>query len=99
MTEAEWKNGLARLAGDVEIPDPNDEPKTLMVPLMARDVAEADMPGNPAWYGKILIQQFDPAGESKGWSLSSTRQTRDAAYHYLAKASEVNLVEESEAVL
>ena len=90
-TETEWKDGLARLAGDVEIPDPSDESKTITVALMARDVAESDMPGNPDWYGKILIQTFDPDGNSKGWSLSSTRQTRDAAYHYLVQKSEVTL--------
>jgi hypothetical protein len=46
--------------------------------------------GNPAWRGKILIQQFEQDGTPSGWTLSSTRGNRDAAYHYLVKVSRVN---------
>jgi hypothetical protein len=52
--------------------------------------------GNPEWYGKILVQQFHANGKSKGWSLSSTRQTRDAALHYLVKVAQVDFEEEEE---
>jgi hypothetical protein len=38
---------------------------------------------NPAWHGKIMIRTFNQDGTPKDWSLSSTRQTRQAAYHYL----------------
>jgi hypothetical protein len=38
---------------------------------------------NPAWHGKILIRTFEQDGTPKGWSLSSTSQTRAAAYYYL----------------
>lgn len=37
---------------------------------------------NPAWRGKILIEGEDKEGRTV-WSLSSTRQTRQAAYNYL----------------
>jgi Pyridine nucleotide-disulphide oxidoreductase len=43
------------------------------------------VPGNPAWQGKILIRRFDRNGKPTGWSPSSTRQSRDAAYHYLTE--------------
>ncbi len=85
-SEKEWKDALAKLAGDVTIKDGS---KTDTFPLMARDSDESA--GNPDWHGKILIQQYDSAGNSKGWSLSSTRQTRDAAYHYLVKNSAVTI--------
>jgi hypothetical protein len=81
----EWKDALAKLAGNVTV---TRDGKTIKVPLMARDHSDGNgnsVMGNPDWYGKILIQQFDQNGNPKGWSLSSTRQTRDAAYHYLVK--------------
>jgi hypothetical protein len=43
--------------------------------------------GNPDWQGKILTRTFDSNGKPTGWSLSSTRQTRDAAFHYLVEKS------------
>ena len=62
---------------------------------MARDYEgdkEKDIPpieGNPDWQGKILIRTFDSNGKPTGWSFSSTRQTRDAAFHYLVEKSGV----------
>ena len=85
----EWKDGLAKLAGgEVTAKDTNGNP--VKVAIMARDHKDEDgnfVPGNPDWQGKILVQQFDKDGNSKGWGLSSTRQTRDAAYYYLLAKS------------
>lgn len=86
-SENEWRDALSRLAGDVATTTADGQ--HLTVPLMARESDESI--GNPDWHGLILIQQFDRAGQPKGWSLSSTRQTRDAAYHYLVKHAQVNL--------
>ncbi len=87
----EWRDALARLAGTVKA---DIDGTTVDVPVMARDVYDSDgsllQYGNPAWRGLILIQQFDQQGQPRGWSLSSTRQTRDAAYHYLAKIAQVD---------
>jgi hypothetical protein len=62
-----WKTGLAKLAGTKEV-------KKKKVAIMSRE--------NPDWQGKILIEGYSKNGE-KTWSLSSTRQTREAAYNYL----------------
>lgn len=91
-SETEWKDGLAKLAGDVATKDKDGTPFT--GPIMARDHTDENgtrIPGNPDWHGLILIQQFDQNGKPTGWSLSSTRQTRDAAYYYLAQKSGVDL--------
>ncbi|RZI53799.1 MAG: hypothetical protein EOP16_00905 [Pseudonocardia sp.] len=58
-------------------------------PVMARNSDESV--GNPDWEGKILVQKFDSSGNPSGWSLSSTRQTRDSAYHYVVKVADVAL--------
>ena len=64
-----WKKAIAKMAADTTV-------GSWTGPIMAR--------ANPAWEGKILIQKFDPVtGDPKGSTLSSTRQTRDAAYGYL----------------
>lgn len=73
-----WREGVARLAGDVTVGD-------FTGPFMARDSEDPYQQGNPGWYGKILVQKFDGQGRPQGWSLSSTRQTRDTAYHYLVQ--------------
>ena len=63
-----WKKAIAKIAADTKVNDWTG-------PIMSRF--------NPDWEGKILIQQFDSDGKPKGSTISSTRQTRDAAYHYL----------------
>ena len=90
-TESEWKDALAKLAGDTEVEDPDDPSRTFRIPVMARDCTEPATTGNPEWYGMILVQKFGADGVHIGWSLSSTRQTRDAAYHYLVKKSGIVL--------
>jgi hypothetical protein len=86
-----WRDGLARMAGTVPA---EINGQKVQVPVMARDHTDEQgsfVEGNPAWRGLILVQQFDQNGQAKGWSLSSTRQTRDAAYHYLAKVARLDL--------
>jgi hypothetical protein len=84
-SESEWKDALAKLAGKVKTT--NAKGADVTVDVMARDYSDSEgnfVEGNPDWQGKILVQKFDQEGNPTGWSLSSTRQTRDAAYHYLA---------------
>lgn len=83
-----WREGLARLAGTVVV-DREDGP--INVPFMARDSDDPYAFGNPGWQGKILVQKFDGQGKPHGWSLSSTRQTRDTAYHYLVETAGIVL--------
>jgi hypothetical protein len=56
-----------------------------------KDDAGNQVFGNPDWQSLIPVQQFDQNGKPTGWSLSSTRQTRDAAYHYLVGISGMSL--------
>jgi hypothetical protein len=75
----EWKDGLARLAGatmDRESKDDNGNVVSV---------------GNPDWQRSILVPTFDPTGKPTGWSISSTRQTREAAFHYLVEKTGVKL--------
>jgi hypothetical protein len=99
----EWRDGLARLAGvtKVTVGDVKVE-----VPVLARDhkvyknkddKEGSVVPGNPDWRGKILVETFDHAGKPTGWSVSSTRQTRDAAFHYLVEMSKMKLTPRSSA--
>jgi hypothetical protein len=78
-----WKNAGAKLNRTVTATNP-DTGDTFTGPVMSRD--------NPEWIGRILIQQRDPAtGVLTGYSLSSTRQTRDAAYQHLRQIAEPRL--------
>jgi hypothetical protein len=79
----EWRDGLARIAGATMDREYKDEQGSI--------VSE----GNPDWRGKILIQTFDQTGKPTGWSVSSTRQTRDAAFHYLVEKSGAKLTPRS----
>jgi hypothetical protein len=81
--ENEWRDAIAHLAAKVGSEDPKNPGKTIKVPFMSRDNAE--------WQGKILIKKFDSNGVHTGWSLSSTRQTRDAAFHAIVKQAKVSL--------
>lgn len=79
----EWRDGIARLAAKVTIEDPEDPTKKIKVDFMSRK--------NPDWQGKILVKKFDSNGNFSGWSLSSTRQTRDSAFHELVRQAKVSL--------
>jgi hypothetical protein len=41
--------------------------------------------------GRILVRKFDSDREFIGWSLSSTRQTCDAAFHQLVRLARASL--------
>ncbi len=84
--EKEWRDGIARITGETTV---EVNGKKFTGPVMARDSDEGE--GNPEWRGRILVQKFDGSGAPQGWSLSSTRQTRDSAFHYLAQVAEVDL--------
>lgn len=62
-----WKAAIGKITGKVT----NGKGK---IEVLDRD--------NPAWRGRILIQNTKKDG-SKSWDLSSTRQTRESAYQYL----------------
>ncbi|MBS1868303.1 MAG: hypothetical protein JSS99_01425 [Actinobacteria bacterium] len=72
-----WKDALARLSGKVTVTDPETD-KQVTVKVMDRD--------NPEWRERILVPRYGPEGIEK-WELSSTRQTRAAAYAYLRDAA------------
>jgi hypothetical protein len=73
-SDNDWKDVVAAIGGPVTTKDP-DTGQQITVDVMSRD--------NPDWQGKILIKQFNQDGTPTGWTISSTRQTRDAAYNYL----------------
>jgi hypothetical protein len=75
-----WKDGLARLAGKVESTD-LDTGQPWVGSVMSRD--------NPEWRGRILVPRFTPDGERAGFIVSSTRQTREAAYAYLREVASI----------
>jgi hypothetical protein len=69
-----WKNALAKLGGDVTTKDP-DTGNEVTIPVMSRS--------NPDWRDRIAVPRFDTDGVRTGFIVSSTRQTREAAYAYL----------------
>jgi hypothetical protein len=69
-----WKNALAKLGGAVATKDP-DTGNEVTIPVMSRS--------NPDWRDRIAVPRFDTNGVRTGFIVSSTRQTRDAAYAYL----------------
>jgi hypothetical protein len=75
-----WKQVIARLAGEVDATDEDGEIKRV----------EAMSQKNPEWIGRVLIKKFDQDGNLKGYSVSSTRQTREAADSYLRKIAQLN---------
>lgn len=72
-TQRSWKTALAKIGGASVSNDAGK--RASQVNVMSRE--------NPAWRGKILVEQYDPVGRKTGYALSSTRQTREAAYAYL----------------
>jgi DNA-sulfur modification-associated len=69
-----WRDALAQLGRTIETNDP-DTSKRVKWPVMHRE--------NPDWRGKVLVPRFNADGTRAGFIISSTRQTRDAAYAYL----------------
>jgi hypothetical protein len=79
----DWRQVIKRLGGKVKHPKTekgkpvlNDkrQPVYVEVEVMSRD--------NPDWVGKILVEG-KPKDGAKTYILSSTRQTREAAFQYL----------------
>jgi hypothetical protein len=81
---SEWRDGLARLAGDVSV-------NGKKVRVMARDNADDPDAGNPEWRKRIFVPKYDDGGNRVGWVMSSTRNTREAAFHYLVQIADVKL--------
>jgi len=77
----EWKEALKKLAGTTEVPGKRG--KTVQVEVMARDTSHVAQDGNPAWRETIVVPRYDRNGTIVNWTLSSTRDTREAAFHYL----------------
>jgi DNA-sulfur modification-associated len=85
-----WREVIKTLSGTVSVartdkegkPVEDDQGRAVFdnVPLMARK--------NPHWRGKILVETLTKDGR-KDWTLSSTRQTREAAFQYLCSVSGV----------
>jgi hypothetical protein len=73
-----WKDVIAKIAGDTK-----PEGKSKNVPVMSRE--------NTDWKGKILIETLDRKTGKRIYSLSNTRQTREAAYQYFCEISGVGI--------
>src|SRR6266704_3762585 len=71
----DWKDAIAKLNLPV------DGAEGGKVGIMHRN--------NPAWRGKVLTETWGPDGLT-GYSLSNTRQTRDAAFKYMLEVTGLN---------
>ncbi len=78
-TQTEWKDAVAKLAKNISVKDDKGN-EVFNGNVMDRK--------NPEWIGKILIENYGPSGVT-GTSLSSTSQTRNAAYCYLLEVMEI----------
>ncbi len=77
-TQTEWKDAIAKLAKTISV---KDETGAVIFTGSVMDRT------NPEWVGKILIKTYGESGVT-GVSLSSTSQTRNAAYGYLLEVME-----------
>lgn len=77
--QTEWKDAVAKLAQTITVKDAEGN-KIFSGNVMDRK--------NPEWVGKILVENYGPTGVT-GTSLSSTSQTRNAAYGYLLEIMEI----------
>lgn len=83
-----WKDAVAKLGGTRRVTNPDYDPDRhpdsepeITVKVMARN--------NPEWRERILVPKYNNAGVVVDWVLSSTRQTREAAYAYLREVAEL----------
>ncbi|HZH18346.1 MAG TPA: DNA sulfur modification protein DndB [Archangium sp.] len=74
-THKAWRTAVGKLAQKVQVK--NEKGKPVSLPALHKD--------NPAWRGKVLIQGKDRQTGGESWSISNTRQTRQAAYEYLCE--------------
>lgn len=75
--DTDWRDVVAKLGGNRAMTDP-DTKKQITLKVMDRE--------NPEWRDRILVPRYGPSGIEK-WELSSTRQTRAAAYAYLREVA------------
>jgi hypothetical protein len=75
----EWKNTIALIARTTVKNDSGE-----VVPIMDRT--------NPGWRSKILVETLNRATGEREWSISNTRQTREAAFQYLCQVAGLPLV-------
>jgi DNA-sulfur modification-associated len=68
-----WKEAIAKVTGPVVTRDAENNS------MYRGSVLDRE---NPDWKGKVLVQTYDRDG-NRQYTLSSTRQTREAAYQYL----------------
>lgn len=78
--EDSWRDVVAKIAGKRTVTD-RDTDEQITVNVMDRD--------NPDWRERILVPQYGPDGRVQKWQLTSTRQTRAAAYAYLREVAEL----------
>ena len=83
----EWKDALKKLAGTTEVTGKRGT--VIQVDVMARDTSHVAQDGNPAWRETVLVPRYDRNGSQVSWMLSSTRDTREAAFHYLCEVAGV----------
>lgn len=72
-----WKEAVAKITGSTTAKDP-DQKQLYRGPVLGRD--------NPEWKGRVLVRGYDRNGNLQ-FTLSSTRQTREAAYQYLRQVA------------
>ena len=77
-----WKDILAKLGGTRVVTD--DDGSEVTVPVMSRS--------NPEWRKSIVGPRYNRDGEVVDWMISSTRQTREAAYMYLRQVADLGPV-------
>jgi hypothetical protein len=74
-----WRDVVTRISGRTTTTDPDGG---------AQWQGQVFDRKNPDWKSRIVIRTFDENG-NPGWSLSSTRQTREAAYQYLREVAKL----------
>jgi hypothetical protein len=83
-----WKDSVARLGGTRRVTNLDYSPERH--PESEREITVAVMArNNPEWRERILVPKYNNAGVLTDWVLSSTRQTREAAYAYLREVAEL----------
>jgi hypothetical protein len=79
--QTSWKDAVAKLGGTYSVIDP-ESGEEIVVRVMDRD--------NPAWRERILVPKYDKTGALVDWIVSSTRETRLAAYAYLHQVADMH---------
>jgi DNA-sulfur modification-associated len=80
----EWRQTLAKIAGKTTETYRVDDPSDPDHGKSKQWTGEVMSTSNPAWRGGIMIKKTNTQGDTK-WIVSSTRDTRQFAYTYLAQ--------------